>query len=503
MDVLQARYHQARRIDAVELNPQVVDLVQQVHAEFAGHLYSAPDVQLHIAEVRGFVSTSHEHYDLIQMALLDSFGAAAAGVHALHESYLYTVEALQAYLSHLRPGGFLAITRWLRLPPRDSLKLFAMALTALERAGAAHPAQQLALIRGWQTITLLVKHGEFTAADITNIQAFCDGRSFDVAYYPGMPAALANRYNILEAPYVFEGAMALVGDRRHEFIRRYKYDITPATDDRPYFFHFFRWRVLPEILALRGQGGLPLLEWGYLILIAALLQAMVVSAVLIVAPLWWRRRRTTSRAYRCCIGGYFAALGLAFLFIEIAFMQRFILFLSHPLSAMAAVLCAFLVFAGLGSGYAARLMAHAQALPHQPTGRRVACAIAGIVSIVLLYLLLLGPLLQWGQWLPQGVKMGLTLALIAPLAFCMGMPFPLGLAYVSSHTPELVPWVWGVNGCTSVLSAVLATILAIHYGFVVVVSLALTLYGLAALVFSRAPQARPASRAAPSSHDLE
>src|SRR5262249_24087411 len=130
-----------------------------------------------------------------------------------------TVEAFQAYLAHLQPGGVLALTHWLMLPPRDSLKLFVTALTALERSGVTHPERQVALMRGWETVTLLVKHGELTAQDIAAIQDFCDKRSFDVAYYPGMPAASANRYNVLDAPYLFEGAMALIGQDRHDFLR--------------------------------------------------------------------------------------------------------------------------------------------------------------------------------------------------------------------------------------------------------------------------------------------
>ena len=482
MDVLQARYHQARTIDAVELNPQVVDLVQRVHADFAGHLYSAPDVRLHVGEARGFVTASRDHYDLIQVALLDSFSASAAGVYALNESFLYTVEALQMYVRHLRPGGLLTMSRWLRLPPRDSLKLFATALTALERSGVTHPERQVALIHGWQTITLLIKHGEFTMPDIVALRTFCETRSFDMAYYPDMPAALANRYNTQDAPYVFEGAMALVGPARDAFLRRYTYDITPATDDRPYFFHFFKWRVLPEMFTLHRQGGFPLLEWGYLILIAALLQAAVVSVVLIVLPLWRPQHQAAARGQRRRIGVYFAALGLAFLGVEMAFMQRFMLFLSHPLYATAVVLCAFLGFAGLGSGYAARLTRTTEA---QHQSRAIVLAVASIVGVAVLDLALLGPLVQWGLWWPEAAKITATLALIAPLAFCMGLPFPLGLALVARHRPVMIPWAWGINGCASVLSAILATVLAIHYGFTVVVGLALGLYILAAAVLYR------------------
>jgi hypothetical protein len=196
-------------------------------------------------------------------------------------------------------------------------------------------------------------------------------------------------------------------------------------------------------------------------------------------------RAQTSGWYRSRIGFYFAALGLAFLFIEIAFMQRFILFLSHPLYAISVVLCAFLVFAGLGSGYAARLAQRTEHVPEQRYGVQILYAVSGITGISLLYLLLLGPLLQWCLWLPVVVKIVLTLVLIAPLAFCMGLPFPLGLTAVARHMPVMIPWVWGLNGCTSVLSAILATILAIHYGFTVVVGLALLLYGLASAVMLR------------------
>jgi spermidine synthase len=493
MDVLQARYHQASSIDAVELDPQVVDLVQREYADFVGHLYNAADVHVHVAEARGFVTRQRQAYDVIQVALLDSLSASSAGVHALNESYLYTVEALQAYIMRLRPGGLLAITRWLKLPPRDSLKLFATAAAALERLGVAHPARQLAMIRGWQTVTLLVARSALTAEEIAAIRTFCDQRAFDVAYYPGMSAVDANRYNVLDRPYFFEAAMALLSEEREHFLQRYKYDIAPATDDRPYFFHFFKWRALSEILALRGQGGLPLLEWGYLLLITALVQATIASLVLILLPLLTLRGGATAAGQRRRIGMYFGALGLAFLFIEIAFMQRFVLFLSHPLYAIPIVLCAFLVFAGLGSGYAGRLTRRTQALPPHGHGGQIARAVLGIVSLALLYLVLLGPLFRWCLWLPIGVKILLTMALIAPLAFSMGLPFPLGLADVARHMPEMIPWAWGINGCTSVLSAILATLLAIHYGFTLVVGLAVGLYGLAAATLYR-PLVNPGHR---------
>jgi len=466
-DVLQAHYHGARQIDAVELNPQVVDLVRRRFADFAGGIYSTI-ARVHVAEARGFVAASEDRYDLIQVALLDSFSASSAGLYALSENYLYTVEALQDDLRHLQPGGLLAVTRWVALPPRDALKLFAAAVVALERSGV-DPGSRLALVRSWKTSTLLVKNGAFDGEDIAAIKAFCAARSFDVAFYPGMRPDEANRYNVVEGPDLFDGATALLSPGRDEFLQRYKFHIAPATDDKPHFFHFFKWRSLPEFLSMKGQGGLPLLEWGYPVLVATLVQAAVASLLLIGLPLAWVAR--VGARGRVLV--YFLAIGFGFMFIEIAFIQKFVLFLSHPLYAVAVVLFAFLLFAGIGSRVSNRL--------RNGTLRHPIAAVAGAIAVsAALCLGLLPWLFQHSIGLPDAARILISVALIAPLAFFMGMPFPLGLARVEATDARLIPWAWGINGCASVTGAVLATLLAIHVGFTAVVVAALVLYGVAA-----------------------
>jgi hypothetical protein len=479
-DVLQAHSHGARQIDAVELNPQVVDLVRRRFADYAGGIYSGIVARVHVAEARGFVAASAERYDLIQVALLDSFSASSAGLYALSENYLYTVEALQDDLRHLQPGGLLAITRWVTLPPRDALKLFGAAVAALQRSGIADPGSRLALVRSWKTSTMLVKNGEFSGQDIAAIKAFCATRSFDVAFYPGMRAEEANRYNVVEGPDLFDGAMALLGPGREEFLRRYKFDIAPATDDKPHFFHFFKWRVLPELWSLKQQGGLPLLEWGYPVLVATLVQAAAASLLLIGLPLAWVAWRSARQNNGVPLGGsrgrvlvYFLAIGFGFMFIEIAFIQKFVLFLSHPLYAVAVVLFAFLLFAGIGSRVSTRLQG--------PKLRHPLAAVSlAIAASAALCLALLPWLFEHAMGLPDAVRILISAALIAPLALFMGMPFPLGLARVEATDPRLIPWAWGINGCASVTAAVLATLLAIHVGFTAVVVAALVLYGVAA-----------------------
>jgi len=457
-DVQLALYHEAREIHAVELNPTMLELLRAWLDE--------PRVQLHPGEARGFARTDRRRYDLIQVPPLDSYGGSGAGAQAMAESFPYTVEALADYYARLAPGGLLALTSWEKQPPREGLKLFATAVEALRVLGV-EPRNHLALIRGWQTSTLLVKSGALTAADIGRLRAFCDSRGFDPTWFPGIEPDEVNRRHRLPRPWLYEGAVALLGDDAESFLADYKFHIVPATDDRPYFFHFFRWPLLPELIKLRGQGGLTLLDTGYLVLVGTLVVAVPLSLLLILTPLAVLRRPQPDMA-RLRPGIYFLCLGLAFLFVEIACMQRYGLFVGHPLFATVAVLAGFLVFAGAGSFVASRVRNRA---------RTLRWAVAGIVVLLLLQTVALPP--PPGIFESTTTRVIVTLALVAPLAFLMGMPFPLGLSRLAGEAPAFIPWAWGINGCASVLSALLAALLAVHLGFGAVLVMAAGLYALA------------------------
>jgi len=486
-NVLQAVYHHAKHIDAVELDANMVRVVQQDYAREAGNIYSRPDVHVHLAEARGFTASSQRQWDLIQIPLLDASGG---GIHGLSETYIYTAEAFSGYIERLRPGGWLSITRWLKLPPRDTLRLFATALDALRGSGVEAPENQLMLIRGLNTTTLLVKNGAITETEIARARGFAQARSFDLCYHPQISADEANRYNILETPYFFAGTKALIGTERDSFMSHYKFDVAPVTDEKPYFFNFLKWRHLPELLSIQRSGGAGLLELGSLILVGTLVQATILSALLILAPLWIRRRSLAGFGQLWRVAGYFLALGLAFLFIEIAFIQKFILFLSHPLYAVAVVLTGFLLFAGIGSGVSSSIAERIDNWHKTHPGRMpylsaIQFSVAGIITVSLIYMLILPTVFAALLSITDTGKVLVSLLLIAPLAFFMGMPFPLGLSRVWSGAPALVPWAWGVNGCASVLSAMLATLIAMNFGFSVVIWAAAIFYACAAAVFVR------------------
>jgi len=478
--VLQAVHHRAREIDAVELNPQIIALLREDFREYTGAILDRPEVRVHSADARGFIAGASERFDLIELSLLDADGASGAGLQASNANYLYTVEALGAYLRRLTPGGILAITRTVTLPPRDGLKLFAMAVSALEAGGEAVPARRLAWIRGFKTHTLLVRNGAFETEDRSRIRDFCRSRSFDVAFLEDASAAESDRYNRLGQPYFFEGAKALLGSERQDFIRRYKFDISPATDDRPYFFQFFRWPLLREAVAMRGAGGISLLELGYPVILATLSQAVFLSAALILAPLGVRRWRGLvvgsgpGLPFRVVV--LFAAMGLGFMFIEMAFIQKLGLYLGHPLLAVVVALSGFLVFAGLGSAAVSR--------EGRPTRLAMAWPIAGIVVLGSSYLVGLPGIFAFASGHDTWPKAMLALTLIAPLGFCMGKPFPTALALLGHRAPALIPWAYGINACASVIGAVLAMLCAMHLGLSALLALAMACYVVALMVYS-------------------
>ena len=486
-DVLRAIFHRARRVEVIELDANRLRLIEQIHADFAGRILQRPEVTVRLGEARAFVARTGQRYELIVVPPIAAGAGTAA--HGLGESYAHTVEAFAAYLARLQPDGLIAVTSPLKLPPRDTLKLIATARDALAYRGAARPGAHLAVIRGWGTATLLVKRSPLDAADIGRLRAFARARGFDLAYYPGLPRAEANRINILSAPVLYDGASALLGRAAaaDPFLNEYPFDLRPARDDRPYAADFFAWRGLPEVWRISREGGAVMLDWGHLILVATLLQAVLLSTLLILLPLSLSARLRAGLAGQRRAVLFFAAIGAGFLLIEIASIQRFVLVLGHPLYAVAAVLAAFLVSAGIGSGLAPRFEALLR-------GRRLGPLNGAVLLIGLaagLHILLLPVFAEatGGLWPP--FRLAAALLAIAPLGLAMGLPFPLVFAPLRERKPDFVPWAWGVNGFASVASAVLAQLLAMTLGLVWVMATAVACYALAAWAGRQIIRERP------------
>ncbi len=488
-ELLRAILHRARAITVVESNGDLVRLLAETHAAFAGRPLARPEVVVHRAEPRAFLAGDGGEYDLIVVPSLGT--GVGGGLHGLGETTSHTVEAFRAYLAHLAPGGWFVVTEPLRLPPRAVPKLVSTAEAALRDLGIGGAGRRMVAIRGWGTVTLAIGRDVAGAREIAELKTFTRTRGFDIVYYPGMARDEANRRNRLAAPMLHDAIVALVSgpDAARRFRARHPFDLRPAVDDRPYASDFFRWRGLAEVWRVSRRGGAVLIDWGQLILWASLAQAVPLGALLILLPLGLRG----GRAVRAAGGGrallFFALIGAGFLMIEIPSIERFVLVLGHPLYAVAGVLAAFLVSAGIGAGLAPRLAAWSSARPRRPAALDL--ALGGILLAAFSHLGLLPALAAAAGVLPPAAIVVVALAWIAPLGIAMGLPFPLVLARLRVARPELVPWAWGMNGFASVGSAILAKLLAMSFGFQAVIWVALGCYLAAAWLARGIPAASP------------
>lgn len=462
-DLLVALAEGAEKVTAVEPNPLVVRAVQAQGA-WAGKPYDHPRVELFEEEGRAFLARPGPGYDVILFSLSATYRPVTAGAYSLAEDYRYTVEGIIAALERLEEGGLLVVIRWLQVPPSESLRAFGLAVEAIERSGG-DPTRSLVVLRSYNQMLILARRGPFTPQEVDQVRAFAAARFFDLVYAPTIRSDEVNRFNVLPSPDYYRVFTGFLGaEDRDGWLAAYPYDVTPPTDDRPFFGHFFRWRQIRGVLAMAGHVWQPFGGAGYLVLLGLLAVATVAAGVLVLLPLAGLRstgsaRRKSETFVRLSPFGF---LGLAYLFVEIPLLQRFILFLGHPTYAMATVLGTLLLFSGLGSLLSARV--------------RIVPAMGALVGLVLLYRaglpLLSGPLLG----LPIAARVAVAVAGLAPLGTLMGMPFPCNLALLQERTAGLVPWAWGINGALSVIASIMAAMVALSWGFDAVLMLGALCY---------------------------
>jgi spermidine synthase len=468
---LAAFYHSPAHIQVVEPHPGIVNLLRGPLKSFSQNIYNHdPHIEVDIASPREFIARDLSTYDIIQLDLIGSWGGVGGGIFATGENYMYTIEAFQEYFEHLKPNGILSASAWLSTPPRTFLKLLALAVETVDKKGGGDSSSSMVAIRSWATGTVLMKKGEFSFAEVMTIKDFCKKRAFDLVYYPGIDRAEVNHYSILEKPVYYEAIGNLLdSDKRDKFYENYVFNIKPPTDDKPYFFHFFRLSSFFYLLNTLGREWIPFLEWGYIILWGTLAQALILAPLFIFLPLvFMRSKERLSSLGKGRIFLYFSLLGLGFMFIEMGFIQKFILLLTHPILALALALFTLLFFSGIGSLLSSRLGERSRWIPFM-----------GILLFSCIYAIFLDGLLK--IFLPYSLflKCIFVVFLLAPLALFMGMPFPIGLQLVSDKQSSYIPWVWGVNGVASVIAPVLGSLLSVSLGFRVVMLLGLLLYGLA------------------------
>ena len=456
VDVLRAVANGSPNVTGIEINPIIATTIMRGrYAGYSLHLYDRPEVHIHVSDGRSYLRSAAAQFDVVQMTLVDTWASTAAGAFALSENNLYTVEAFREYFNHLKPDGMIAITRWEFRHPREALRVVAVAMEALHRLGVANPARhfmvasQGALDEDGIPVVVLAKKTPFTEAEEDAVQKHLDDYDeITPLYLPSQPGH--NPFSDL-----------IASNDPYAFARNYAYNVAPVSDNAPFFFFTLK---AGQILGEKGlRAGI---DWkvnlGVLVLILVLIISLCAVVAFLILPL---ALKTATRRHSPLPLFYFVAVGLGYILVEIAFIQRFVLFLGHPTYALTVVIFLLLLSSGAGSLFS-RLW-----LPRPEMGwLPLTLVIVTLGAYVFLLPVRLAELVGLGFT----YRLLISAVLLIPLGFVMGMPFPTGLRALAGRVPisgaerdssgNAVEWAWAMNAAASVLGSVLAMLIAIQFG---------------------------------------
>lgn len=470
-DILSALVFGQKSILGVEMNKVILDVLTRQAADFTGQLQRRPNVKLVNDEARSYIARLNDRFDIIQISLIDTWAATAAGAFVFSENTLYTREAWSTFLSRLTPTGVLSVSRWyLAANPAETYRLASLAAETLKERGVSDPRRHLLAMRSLRTfdpalpdgvVTLLVSPSPFTEADILWIRKLKTSLGFEILLMP---------------EYAKDTTLGTIADGRADaaFLRSLPVNVTAPTDDSPFFFNMLR---LNDLLgsASESMGNNSFNMKAVRLLGTVFLIALLMTLVCIAVP-WVTlvdktllRRNTTHLVF-------FAAIGLGFLMIEIAQMQRLMVFLGHPLYGLSVILFALLLGSGAGSY-----------LTHVLAGKirrdKTVYMFLALLAVVSLIGVLTYPVIQEFRGAATPVRIAIALLLIVPLGLVLGMAFPLGMTVASASTPALTPWLWGINGAMSVLASVAAVLISLASGIATTYWVGAACYVAAALAY--------------------
>ena len=472
VDVLRAVANGSPSVTGIEINPIIATTIMRGrYADYAQHLYDRPDVHIHVTDGRSFLRSTPQHFDVVQMTLVDTWASTAAGAFALSENNLYTVEAFREYFDHLKPDGMVAITRWEFRHPREALRVVAVAMEALHRMGVTNPARNFIVASQGELdadgipVVVLAKKTPFTPAEEKAVVTHFDHYfELDPLYMPSQPGQ--NPFSEL-----------IASNDPYAFARGYAYNVAPVTDNAPFFFFTLK---AGQILGEKGlREGI---DWkvnlGVLVLLLVLVISFVAVLIFLILPLALRSRKGRQSPFPLL---YFIAVGLGYIMVEIAFIQRFVLFLGHPTYALTVVIFLLMLSSGAGSLFS-RLWLPRTNLGWVPLVLVIVTLLADVFFLPHRLAALVG--------LDFGNRLLVSGVLLIPLGFVMGMPFPTGLrALAALPAPEFpagqgasdnaVEWAWAMNAAASVLGSVLAMVIAIQFGLTVTLACGAAAYLLA------------------------
>ena len=476
-DILTALAFDASEVTGVEANRATLGIVTRTYADYFRAWVQDPRVRLVAAEGRHYLAAEGGRYDVLQLSGVDSYSGTPGAANVFSESYLYTLEAFRLYLEHLSDDGILNVMRREYVPPREMLRALITAVAALRGAGIDQPERHIVMVSqsNGRFTALLVKRTPFRPAEVQSLEEWASRTGFlGVSAAPGANAARANMY---------QAFLSLADPAREAaFVRLYPYQVTPAEDDRPFFFKYSRWS---HLFAYRAGSPIafPAMESSIALLLAATGLAGVLG-VLLPLRFFAARGLAAPGASRYLL--FFAGTGLGYLAIEVALLQKFGLLLGHPNYTLSVVLAALLLATGVGALSSSWIVARLGSL------RYVVYVLAGLMFALYFFLF---PLLPACVGLPFAARLLIVASSVGPLGVLLGTFVPIALDDLKQSANALVPWAWGVNGIASVMAPVLGAAVSMTWGIGALFLSAIPLYLVVALV-APAPARSGTARAA-------
>lgn len=446
-DVLSAIWAGSRSIVGIEVNRIILDLHEGSHRDFA-NITTQPHVRLVHDDGRAYLTRTGERFDVLQISLVDTWASTGAGAFSLSENGLYTLDAWRVFLDRLAPGGVLSVSRW--FDPEnvsETSRLVSLGIAALIDRGVERPSDHLVLAVRERVATLMLSSAPFTAADRAALEATEASRGYRLAVSPWAPASAGPVVDRIAASRTMDELLSATDDPI--------FDYRPPTDARPYYFNMLKPRALFADVAIASDGALGGNLRATLLLVVLLGVTTVLVGLIIVVPLAAAGRPPMPAGRFALSMTYFAIIGFAFMLIQIAFLQRFAIYLGHPTYTLAIVLFSMLLAAGTGSVLSERLTVG---------GRGTYLFVPGLIAAALtLTAIVLPGTIASTITAGLAVRSAIVLAFTAPVALLLGFCFPIGARLIAG-IPAFTAWAWGINGAFGVLASILAVGLSIWVG---------------------------------------
>jgi len=451
-DIILSSENNVKNIIAIEANKNIINILKNDTTSKINRLLSNSGIRYINQSPRTYLQQEGNVSDLIILPSIGAFGGTS-GINALEEQYLLTIEAFEQMWDKLSGDGMISITCWNDFPVRNPLKLLTTLKQMLHNKGVKNIEKHIVSIKSWGTMTFVVKHSPFSDSELHRVSSFCDSMKFD----PLLPRKLVDKndvtYNQSQDLNYSNYFRKILSHQGGKFMEEYDFAIAPTTDDRPFFSQFVQWKNIPILAKSFGNKTLPFLELGHIILLITLVQTMLIAVILVILPLF---KIHSVVKYKLPTFLYFAGIGIGYMFLEIVLIQQTILYVGTSIYSTAIVISSLLIFSGIGSYYSSKI----HLIP-----KKHLLLFLSIVLLVSILAFMLVPVFQKTILLSLSGKIGIVVLCLAPLAFLLGMPFPLGLQLLTSNNSEAVPWAWGINSYFSVISTSVATVLAVEFGF--------------------------------------